>query len=370
MEYVGDPFEKLLGFFIAVVILTFYIGVVNLLLMFVSFSVFNGNGAGYLASVAGVIPLWFYARYRARRYVLGRTRWRGVRFALEPAAWKYTGQALKHWFITIITAGILWPRMTFMLEKFRTDRTAFGDAKLQQGGRWQMLIPATYPFLFALIATALWAMWVWQWDPLFSADSDVGFDDIMRWVDADFVGASALAEVNNPQRLWAIPLLFLALFYGAIHYASVTKRIMANHKTIDGVALASSLSPRRIFMIYNLGYTISYFVLVFGVVAMVLVAVPLLGFDGFLSVLGEGIPGGPDVPRWVAVPVLILFYFTIFLMWSVFYNVFVTFPLMRHKAQTLSLTQADGFAQISQRKRDDFAEAEGFAEALDLGAAI
>ena len=30
MEYVGDPMEKLLGFFIAVVILTFYIGIVNL----------------------------------------------------------------------------------------------------------------------------------------------------------------------------------------------------------------------------------------------------------------------------------------------------------------------------------------------------
>lgn len=37
LEYVGDPWEKLLGFFIAVVILTFYIGIVNLLLMFVSF---------------------------------------------------------------------------------------------------------------------------------------------------------------------------------------------------------------------------------------------------------------------------------------------------------------------------------------------
>ena len=30
LEYVGDPVEKLLGFFIAVVILTFYIGIVNL----------------------------------------------------------------------------------------------------------------------------------------------------------------------------------------------------------------------------------------------------------------------------------------------------------------------------------------------------
>ena len=43
LEYVGDPLEKLLGFFIAAVILAFYIGVVNLILMLVSFSLFDGN---------------------------------------------------------------------------------------------------------------------------------------------------------------------------------------------------------------------------------------------------------------------------------------------------------------------------------------
>ena len=45
LEYVGEPLEKLLGFLIAVVILAFYIGVVNLLLMFLSFSLLQGNFA-------------------------------------------------------------------------------------------------------------------------------------------------------------------------------------------------------------------------------------------------------------------------------------------------------------------------------------
>ena len=105
LEYVGDPLEKLLGFFIAVVILTFYIGIVNLLLMFVSFSFFQSSFIGYFASFLGVIPVWFYAQYRARRYVLGRTRWRGVRFGLEPGAWGYAWRALVHWLITICTGS-------------------------------------------------------------------------------------------------------------------------------------------------------------------------------------------------------------------------------------------------------------------------
>ncbi|MFU1607211.1 DUF898 family protein [Sulfitobacter pontiacus] len=54
MEYVGDPIEKLLGFFIAVVILTFYIGIINLILMFVSFSVFSSATLGYFAAGLGL----------------------------------------------------------------------------------------------------------------------------------------------------------------------------------------------------------------------------------------------------------------------------------------------------------------------------
>ena len=65
LEYTGDPLEKLLGSLIAVVFLAFYIGIVNLLLMFLSFSLFQGNVAAYFLSFLGVIPLWFFARYRA-----------------------------------------------------------------------------------------------------------------------------------------------------------------------------------------------------------------------------------------------------------------------------------------------------------------
>jgi len=49
--------------------------------------------------------------------------------------------------------------MTFTLEKYRTDRTYFGSARLNQGGSWQMLQPAFAHVSsgsgFALIALAL-----------------------------------------------------------------------------------------------------------------------------------------------------------------------------------------------------------------------
>lgn len=367
MEYVGDPFEKLLGFFIAVVILTFYIGILNLLLMFVSFSVFNSSVIGYVASFAGVIPIWFYARYRARRYVLGRTRWRGVRFGLEPGAWGYAGKALWYWFVTIITAGILWPRMTFLLEKYRTDRTFFGSAKLTQGGRWQMLYRAAVPFVCALVAALFLAAWLYVLQPLASAQTFRDFD-LERWYfRLVTTGDTGDLGLTAPWRLWLVPLCLSALLYGGIHYRWVTKRLMANHKSADGISFASSIKAPRVTMIYVFGIFISYMVLLVGIMLLVLAALATLGVWGLSPPAGfpaEALPG------WLQYALLFAGYLGVFLLWGVLHNTFVTYPLMRHMAVTTTLPRSMGLGDISQRARDEFAEAEGFAEALDLGAAI
>ncbi len=72
-----------------------------------------------------------------------------------------------------------------------------------------------------------------------------------------------------------------------------------------------------------------------------------------------------DVPRWVGFGLITLLYFTVFLMWSVLSHAFVTFPLMRHYAQTFTIRHPLDLAQVSQRERDEFAEAEGFAGGRD-----
>ncbi|MEL7131958.1 MAG: DUF898 family protein [Pseudomonadota bacterium] len=371
MEYVGDPWEKLLGFFIAVVILTFYIGVVNLILMFISFSLFDGNVAGYFLSFLGVIPLWFYARYRARRYVLGRTRWRGVRFGLEPGAWGYAWRACLHWLVTICSLGTLWPHMTFHLEKYRTDRTFFGSAKLSQGGNWTMLYRATLPLVAVLVLLGGWLLWVTLLQPIGPA-----FDMFLR----GFVAGATGTEVDTSGiifspavalwRLWLLLPLTFALYYGVIHYIFGARRIMANHKSAHGVQFTSHLRTGRIAWIYAGGTFLAYLVLSLGIVLIGLILLPLVGFDIFAGVVTDTTGFEFDTPRWLSIAVSVVLYFGVFLLWSVVYNTFVTFPLMRHQAETTSLPAHDGLAQISQRARDEFAEAEGFAEALDLGAAI
>ena len=333
-EYVGDPLEKLLGFLIAVVFLAFYIGIVNLLLMFASFSLFQGNFAAYLLSFVGVVPLWFYATYRARRYVLARTRWRGIRFGLEPGAWGYAGRALLHWGLTILTLGILWPRMIFKLEKYRTDRTWFGDVKFEQGGSWGML-----------------------------------YRPLLHLCLAGLVGAGAAGAIYLEADVAVFIVLILPIWglYGFAYYRARTWERLTSHKEAGDICFRAEPRVWRIFWIYGLGYGLtglasSIFLIPLGVVfALTFGAAQELGLDGL---------GLQDVPRAALIMVGVLAYFSMFLIWSALRHAFVTMPLWRHFSETLTVLNPEAIAEVAQRPRDESSQAEGFAEALDVGAAI
>jgi len=370
MEYTGDPWEKLLGFCIAVVVLTFYIGILNLLLMFVSFSVFENSFVGYGLSFAGLIPLWFYASYRSRRYVLGRTRWRGLRFALEPGAWAYTGRAVIHWAVTILTLGLLAPRMTFYLEKFRTDRTVFGDLRLYQGGRWWMLYRAMIPLFVVAAATGGYVWWLWVGDPLVSDPDVIEFADIFEDERLTVEELQAMPGLNAPERLLWISAIIAAVFYACVHYYWASRRILANHKTAGGLSFVSKLRAPRVFWIYCMGYFIATWILILGLFAIVTSTAFAIGVERLAFGTEFGVEGLEHLPEWVAYVALGMLYFAIFLLWAAVHIAFVTYPIQRHMALSLSVSNAAELTNVSQRKRDEFAEAEGFAEALDLGAAI
>ncbi len=337
LEYVGDPFEKLLGFLIAVVILSFYIGVVNLLLMFASFSLLQGNSTAYLMSFIGVIPLWFYAQYRARRYVLARTRWRGLRFGLEPGAWGYAFRALGHWILTILSAGLLWPRMTFKLEKYRTDRTFFGEARMVQGGRWTMLYPAT------------------------------------KWIFAALLMAGVAAGILFAGSPGVAGLLFAATtytaLYGIAYYRVETLKRLTRHKKLAKVGLSLEASPRRILFIHIFGYGLAGLAMLIPLGLLGYLAVSMQSLDLLVEAGIEGLPV-LDLPRWALAGFGVMLYFTVFLLWSAMTHTFITLPVTRHYAEGLTVQGADGLAHIRQRPRDEHTEAEGFAEALDVGASI
>ncbi|WP_299791613.1 DUF898 family protein [uncultured Marivita sp.] len=339
LEYVGDPVEKLLGFLFAVVVLAFYIGVVNLVLMFASFSLFQDNFAAYVSSLVGVIPLWFFAQYRARRYVLARTRWRGLRFGLEPGAWGYAWRAVVHWLVTILSAGLLLPRMTFWLEKYKVDRTFFGTARMTQGGTWTMLYPAMKPLFLAL---------------------GIGL-----------LGGAAILSENIPVGAGLCVIAGFVGFYGLFHYRVETLRRLTETKSINGVSLDLAPNAFRVMMIYVLGSLLAASAVF---IPMVLLGILLLLIQSadMLAEMGleDTIAPIAGLGRYAIIAISVMIYFSIFLLWSALTNVFVTLPVIRHYFSTLTLYPAAAIDDIRQRPRDEFAEAEGFADALDVGASL
>lgn len=338
LEYVGDPLEKLLGFLIAVVIMAFYIGVVNLILMFASLSLLSSNFTAYAASFVGVIPIWFFATYRARRYVLARTRWRGVRFGLEPGAWGYALRAFWHWALTLASLGLLWPRKTFYLEKFRTDRTVFGSVTLNQGGGWTMLYPA---FAHVVIGGALSAIAIYG------------------------------AVEGNDQLLWLLAVSVPWFLGGMLYYQVESTRLLANHKTAGDLGLTSRPHPGTVARIYGFGYLATSLAVILPLLPIITV-VGMVESQKMRSRWDSDTAGGDiyGLPIWMWTVLGLAAYFVVFLMWSVLRHCYVTMPLWRHYAETLHIDCPQALAGVRQKARDDFREAEGFAEALDLGAAI
>ena len=161
-EYTGTGLEKFLGFLVAIVFLAIYLGIVQMVLFYfglslMTYSLEPETQAEELAQLAGiyitffaVLPFLLFAVYRARRYKMARTRFRGIRLGMEKGAWGFVARALGYGLLNMVTLGILSPLSTFKLEKYMTDRSYYGTTRLTQNGKWTELYPAMKHVFIAL----------------------------------------------------------------------------------------------------------------------------------------------------------------------------------------------------------------------------
>jgi uncharacterized membrane protein YjgN (DUF898 family) len=355
-EYTGKGIEKFIGFLIAVAVLAIYLGVFQILLSFAGMSLFETIDPdadpirGVLLTYAtflALAPLIFYAQYRARRYMLSRTKWKGIRFGADQAAWGYSIRAIGHWLLTLVTAGILLPRQTFYLEKYKTDRTWFGDAPFVQEGRWQSLYPAMKHLLIGAvimiaggIVTALYAK-----------------DSINEYGEA--TGSPAIMVLSG-----LVAFIGLIWFYiGFAYYNVHSFRILTKTKKLgDDIRFTSEPRTAKIIGIYLLGGLVISFLAptVAGLIG------GILGFFSNLILSGLDIGAG-DMPAGVVVGG-VLGYIAFFVIAGVLSLIFISQPILEHFAMETAVHNSEELANVEQREGDEMIEAEGFADALDVGA--
>jgi uncharacterized membrane protein YjgN (DUF898 family) len=109
-----------------------------------------------------VFILWGMAVYRARRYQLSRTLWRGIRGALVGSSWSYTWLHAGSWVLKAMTLGWSTPAMNLNLQTRLIGDMRFGSMPFRFSGEAGPLYPryalawflALFAFLAVIIAAA------------------------------------------------------------------------------------------------------------------------------------------------------------------------------------------------------------------------
>lgn len=344
LEYAGRGIEKLLGFLLAIVVLAVYLGLVNLALTFVGLSYFDGNQFALQLSALSALPFLFYARYRARRYILARTRWRGIRFGMDGGAWGYAARALWYYGLALLSLGLLYPLAHFRLTRYMTDRTWFGDQRFRQHGSW----------------TGLFARWFW----LYVVALLIGLtvwgafgtpDDLAGML---LAGAAALLGVSA--------LLLLLLLY---HVAAF--RYFWDHRSLGAVRFRNTISGMSVLGIYAAGTalvglcsTLVAGALVFGATMLMAALLPPEQVLAILQAMQGDFSG--QVPGWPAFAAGALLYLVFFAASYAFSQVFVVRPIIRRMAEGMTVENPGQLMLSRQRPRDEATEAGGFADALGV----
>jgi uncharacterized membrane protein YjgN (DUF898 family) len=172
LEYTGTAKELLIGFLFALAIL------VPIYLIYFLI----GLEAERLQAFAS-IPLFIFfflfsqfAIYRARRYRLTRTVWRGVRFWMRGSGWDYAWRAALWGLLVLVTLGLALPWYAAALERFKMRHTFYGNLpgrfdgtgwEFFKRGWWLWLVgwPSLFvgiplPFLYAAFKAIQWNWWI------------------------------------------------------------------------------------------------------------------------------------------------------------------------------------------------------------------
>jgi uncharacterized membrane protein YjgN (DUF898 family) len=171
-EYTGRGKELLIGFLFAMAIL------VPIYLAYFLIGVEAERQKGFASFPLFVLFYGFaqFAIYRARRYRLTRTVWRGVRFWMDGSGWAYAWRAMLWGLLMVVTLGFALPWREAALERYKMSHTYYGDLRGEFEGRpWEffksawhlwlaapiaMVVFPLFPFVYARFKAAEWRWWL------------------------------------------------------------------------------------------------------------------------------------------------------------------------------------------------------------------
>ena len=154
LEWTGTGLELFVGYLLAIVFFIVPFGVINLVLQGVLLRGHAGIGAIIVAVLyLALLYVFGIARFRALRYRLSRTYWRGIRGGSDDQGIAYGGQYFWRTLVGMITVWLMIPWSMTTLWNRRWDRMSFGSLRFRASAEWGPILPRF--LLFYLVPIAL-----------------------------------------------------------------------------------------------------------------------------------------------------------------------------------------------------------------------
>ncbi|MCB1519356.1 MAG: DUF898 domain-containing protein [Hyphomicrobiaceae bacterium] len=358
LEYTGTGAELFRGFLVI-------FGIVFLPVMLATFSVavFFGPDSGISKGFQGGLYLAFLlltgvAIYRAQRYRLSRTRWRGIRASLVGSSLKYGWTYFWTMLLVPVTLGWISPWRATRLQRITTDDMRFGTTAFSFTASsrplygpfatfWLLMVAflAALPFLVTAIV---------PWPDMFAASETGEFkpprpEDMARIVVGVYFALFLLGVVYMILSAW---------------YRAAMIRHFSRHTHIDGLSFASTVTPGGLMWI-----TVSNFLLLVAgavVATATLAAIGLfiwtLAGAGLGSAIGDSIPP-EQIGGVLGVPMVLLFFLAMGMLLPV--------AQARSTGYLVSHLRLDGTldtAAIEASAEQNIKRGEGLAQAFDIDA--
>jgi len=345
-EYAGTAYELLLGFLIALAILVPFYAAFFLLTL----------APGNMWSLLGLLILIFlgqYAVYRARRYRLTRTIYRGVRFHQSGSAFLYSVCAVLWWALIVLSAGLAYPFAQSQLEHFKMRHTFFGNLPGRfEGSGWHLLVRGLPLWAFTVVPFTIGAVatiHAIDWNAL---NTGKGAD-----IHATSIEGSGLEGIDVIVALTGAWLLCsVALLYPIFH--AILLRWWVSGLRFGDVAVRSHLHIAQVFGVYArfFGYAILFTAF----------AGTLLGIGAFG--LSKIIGGSSSMRDEIITTVLSLAaYATIALGYWTIYQATVKLGVWRCVIESLEVSNLAALEQVAAAGEPASPVGEGLADALNVG---
>lgn len=352
LEYSGTARELLLGFLIAIVFLVplyaiFYIG---------------AFAQGWIGQLSGVVALFAlavlgqFAVYRARRYRLSRTVYRGIRFHQTGSAWRYAVCAIFWWGMIGLTLGLAYPFAQASLERLKLRNTWYGNLQGRfAGSGWRLFLRG---FLFWLVVVGPFALGMMvaiggvDWTMVGEAVSRGGKDGLSR---AESAGAAWAAGFAVLSITWSV--LAIAVLYPA--FQAMVLRWWVSGLRFGELTATSHLRTRAVYGLY---WRFVWMSLLAGLIIAVLGGIAAgviyaIGFVGVKSASRELLQGAIGIGVYVIAA----------LAYSTIYQATVKLRLWRHGFESTELKGIEVLDRVKAAPASATALGEGFADALNVG---